>query len=191
MRLIDISHELLSAPLYPGDPPAETRQTLSRARGDDCNCTQITTSVHKGTHTDAPCHFTDSPVSIADMPLEHYIGECLVVSYPGQTVGDAWLRELDTQGCSILLVKGFAFFSENAGPILREKGIITLGTDALSVGPVGGEKPPHQSILGEGIAIIEALKLEGVEPGRYFLSAAPVKIAGSDGAPVRAVLIAP
>ena len=64
MRLIDISHELLSAPLYPGDPPAETRQTLSRARGDDCNCTQITTSVHKGTHTDAPCHFTDSPVSI-------------------------------------------------------------------------------------------------------------------------------
>ena len=67
----------------------------------------------------------------------------------------------------------------------------TLGTDALSVGPVGGEKPPHQSILGEGIAIIETLKLEGVEPGRYFLSAAPVKIAGSDGAPVRAVLIAP
>ena len=77
--------------------------------------------------------------------------------------------------------------------IYRELGgeLITLGTDALSVGPVGGEKPPHQSILGEGIAIIETLKLEGVEPGRYFLSAAPVKIAGSDGAPVRAVLIAP
>ena len=189
MRLIDISHELLSAPLYPGDPPAEVEKTLSRDRGDDCNCTKLSTSVHKGTHTDAPCHFTDLPVAIADMPLEHYFGDCLLVDYDGETVDDNWLRALDMQGCRILIVRGGAFFSANAGAILREKGVITLGTDALSVGPVGGEKPPHQSILAEKIAIIETLKLDGVAPGRYFLSAPPVKIAGSDGAPVRAVLI--
>jgi len=36
--------------------------------------------------------------------------------------------------------------------------------------------------------VIEGLDLRAVEPGRYYVACLPLKIAGSDGAPARALL---
>jgi len=49
----------------------------------------------------------------------------------------------------------------------------------------------HVTILGAGIAVIEGLDLSEVEPGDYELICLPLKIAGADGAPARAVLRKP
>jgi len=46
----------------------------------------------------------------------------------------------------------------------------------------------HHALARAGIAIIESLDLSGVAPGIYSFAALPLKIAGADGAPVRAVL---
>jgi arylformamidase len=46
----------------------------------------------------------------------------------------------------------------------------------------------HHALAGAGIAIVESLNLSGVAPGIYNFAALPLKIAGGDGAPVRAVL---
>ena len=65
-----------------------------------------------------------------------------------------------------------------------------VGTDAQSVGCPGDQVCPHRALLRENIAVLEGLNLEEAAPGNYFLIAPPVKIAGRDGAPVRAVLAA-
>ena len=59
----------------------------------------------------------------------------------------------------------------------------------MSVGLKEDEKNPHLAFLENDIAILENLYLDEVKAGRYFLFAAPVKIAGTEGAPVRAILI--
>lgn len=59
----------------------------------------------------------------------------------------------------------------------------------MSVGSPEDQTEPHKALLGENVAILESLNLDSVKPGRYFLIAPPVKIAGVDAAPVRAVLI--
>ncbi len=47
----------------------------------------------------------------------------------------------------------------------------------------------HRTRLAAGIVIVEGLNLQGVRPGSYQLICLPLKLAGSDGAPARAVLI--
>lgn len=39
------------------------------------------------------------------------------------------------------------------------------------------------------MVLLEGLDLSGVEEGIYFLMAAPLKIDGADGSPVRAILL--
>ena len=41
------------------------------------------------------------------------------------------------------------------------------------------------------VVLLEGIVLQHVQEGRYFLSAAPLNLAGCDGAPCRAVLIKP
>lgn len=43
--------------------------------------------------------------------------------------------------------------------------------------------------MSNGILIVEGLQLKDVEEGEYLLCVLPLKIAGSDGAPARAILI--
>ena len=47
----------------------------------------------------------------------------------------------------------------------------------------------HKILLSSGIALLEGILLTNVPEGRYFLSAAPLNLAGADGAPCRAYLI--
>ena len=59
----------------------------------------------------------------------------------------------------------------------------------MSIGGSEDQTSPHRALLGDGVAVLENLNLNNVKAGRYFLIAPPVKIAGVDAAPVRAVLI--
>jgi arylformamidase len=46
----------------------------------------------------------------------------------------------------------------------------------------------HHALAEAGIAIMESLDLASVDEGKYHLAALPLKILGSDAAPVRAIL---
>jgi arylformamidase len=46
----------------------------------------------------------------------------------------------------------------------------------------------HRALLDAGICIIEGLDLSNIEPGDYELLCLPLRLAGADGAPARAVL---
>ena len=95
------------------------------------------------------------------------------------------------QKCERLLIKGGgkAYFHSSAAEELADIGLKLIGTDSLSVGTKGDQTAPHKAFLGAGICVLEGLDLSEVSPGSYYLFAAPVKLGGLEGAPVRAVLI--
>ena len=64
-----------------------------------------------------------------------------------------------------------------------------VGVDYLSVGGFRADGvETHQALLRAGIWVIEGLNLRPVRPGRVQLVCLPLKIAGGDGAPARALV---
>lgn len=194
MKIYDISRELLSAPLYPGtEEPQLIPLTRIGENGSSYNLSDLAFGAHVATHCDACFHFVADGDDIAHMPLEHYIGPCYVMEVPEKSlISDSYVREHLPEGVTRLLIKsgGESYLSNEAADYIHACGIITVGTDSWSVSPLDNESRIHRVFLGNGIAIIEQLDLSGVPAGFYTLCAAPVKIAGADGAPCRALLFA-
>ena len=83
-----------------------------------------------------------------------------------------------------------AFSAEGARWLSQRNGIKCVGIDYLSVQLYGDTSPEtHQVMLKEGIVLIEGLDLSGASPGDYNLYCLPLKLAGAEGAPARAVLV--
>ena len=194
MKYYDITRELLSSPVYPGDREPELETVFDMHEGADFNLRSLSCSLHAGTHCDAFLHFCRNGRDIASMPLEHFFGPCLVLSVQeGGLITEEDLRDRLPEGTMRLLLKsgGTSFLAPSGAAFLLHRGILTLGTDASSVAPPDNEAGIHVPLLSGGVALIESLWLEEVPDGEYFLSAAPLKIRGAEGAPCRAVLFVP
>ncbi len=191
MLIIDITKEMLSSPVYPGSNAAKLEQIKSVSKGDMYNLSHFSSDVHYSTHADAPLHFFSDSCDIASMPLEHYIGDCYVINVDEGLLTENYLMPKVPKGAKIILLKtnGKSYLSDGCAKALADIGIMTIGTDALSVASYDNEYNIHTILLGEKIAILESLDLSNAVQEKYFLSAAPLKIKGSDGAFVRAVLI--
>lgn len=190
LRLIDISKELSSAKVYPGDPAPQLEIFRSIGDGDACNMARLTSVLHAGTHADAPLHFFPRGMDIASLPLEPFIGECTVLEVKEEVITGSYVNAHFPKVERLLLKSGGkAYFDRTGAEEAAYLGIKLIGTDAGSIGSPADEIGPHRALLGENVAILEHLDLSAVAPGRYFLLAQPVKIAGVDGAPVRAVLM--
>ena len=88
--LIDISQELFSCNVFPGDPSPEGKQLLSVAKGDVCNLTFFSMCAHNGTHIDAPFHFLNDGKTVDEIGLEPFAGDCYVSRHEGDvTAPDA------------------------------------------------------------------------------------------------------
>jgi arylformamidase len=171
--------------------------------GDSNNSSSVHTSVHAGTHVDAPFHFVPDGMTIESLPLEIFIGPARVCAVDagshitGQDVESAQLagetRVLFKTRNSNLLKKGeydaaFAPFSVDAAEALVKLGVKLVGLDYLSAAAADEQVPVHRAFLDHGVILLEGVELSEVPPGRYELFCPPVKLAGSDGAPCRAVL---
>ena len=190
MKIYDITRTLQEAPVYPGDaPPQVTRQPGAPGAPDVFS---LTMGLHSGTHADAFSHFLPGGESIEQMPLERYCGPCRVLRVPenGLIRVDGLRGRLGGARRVALMSGGSAFLCEEAAEYLAACGVKTVLTDAVSVAPQSNEAAVHKILMRAGIAIIENADLSGVAEGDYMLFAFPMKIAGSDGAPVRAVLAA-
>ncbi|MFL6542052.1 MAG: arylformamidase, partial [Chthoniobacterales bacterium] len=72
---------------------------------------------------------------------------------------------------------------------LKARGVKLLGFDVPSVDEITSKDLPNHHALGAaGIGIVESLDLSRVSAGVYQLIALPLKIAGADGSPIRAIL---
>jgi len=86
-------------------------------------------------------------------------------------------------------MKKFVHLSIEAAKFLSERKVQTIGIDYLSIGGYGGNVVQvHDIILKAGIWVIEGLNLSKIVSGNYELNCLPIKIAGADGAPARALI---
>src|SRR5260370_36976308 len=85
--------------------------------------------------------------------------------------------------------KHFVYIQQDAARYLASRRVRTVGVDYLSVGGFEiDSRETHEALLEAGVWIIEGLDLGAVEPGMDDLVCLPLKIAGSDGAPARAIV---
>lgn len=192
MRIIDISRELFSSPVYPGDPSPSFERLRRLDHGDGCNLSAFYSGSHSATHLDAPLHFVDGGDTIDAFPLERFCGPCTVVRAQGIVTG-ADIDRIAPRCRRMLLLKGEgqAFLSQSAAFALAQEGFTLVGTDAQSIAAYGDETAPHEELLGAGVLLLEGLDLSRAEPGEYTLAAFPLYVKGLEAALTRAVLIAP
>lgn len=191
--IYDISQEVFSSTVFPGDPSPVGKRMQSIDAGDVCNLTELTMCAHNGTHVDAPYHFIDEGKTIDEMPLDAFVGDCYVVHHTGDvTREDAEnILEKATANCAgkRILIGGKATVTAEAARVFADAKIKLIGNESQTVGPENAPKEVHMILLGEEIVLLEGIVLKDVPEGKYLLNAAPLNLGGCDGAPCRAILI--
>ena len=209
MTIYDISLTISpDLPTWPGDPALKLEQIASMDKGADANVTHISAAVHLGTHVDAPHHFLNDGRTVEQLPLSVLTGPCYVMQLPDGveaiTAEVLERMELTFDFKRILFgtsnshwwAKGetkfqtdFVAITEDGAEWLVNRGVQLVGVDYLSVAPYSDSAPTHTVLLNAGVVIVEGLNLSQIPRGFYDLYCLPLKIADSDGAPARAILI--
>ena len=83
MKVFDISQEVFSCNVFPGDPSPEREIKLSISEGAVCNLTAFNMCAHNGTHVDAPYHFINEGKTIDQVDLDRFIGYAYVFEHEG------------------------------------------------------------------------------------------------------------
>ncbi len=201
--LYDISPAIGPAlAVWPGDTPPRREVLLDMARGDNITLSTLHATVHLGAHADAPSHYARTGPGIDERGLRYYLGPCQVVRVPAERGGRVSERDLGTPiGEERVLIatgtfpdptlfnRDFAALEPALVDALAARGVLLVGIDTPSVDPFDSKDlPAHNAFLRHDMAILEGLVLERVPEGRYELIALPLRLAGFDASPVRAVL---
>ena len=190
MKLYDISQEVFSCAVYPGDPKPEKLTLSSTAAGDLYNLTAFSICAHNGTHVDAPFHFLGDGKTLEQMDLSIFVGDCFVARHTGDvTAADAQSILEKAKGIPRILIAGNVTVTAEAARVFAAAGLCLLGNEGQFAGPEKAPMEVHKTLLSRNIALLEGIVLTDVPGGRYFLSAAPLNLAGADGAPCRAFLV--
>src|SRR5262249_23237745 len=159
-------------------------------------------TVHLGAHADAPSHYGRDAPAIHERQLDYYLGPCQVVRLsvtPGSRLAADLFRER-VAAPRVLLATGtypdpeqfredFASLSPELVDWFQARGVKLVGIDTPSVDPFDSKDlPAHRRFLKYDMAILEGLVLQDVPEGIYELIALPLKLAGFDASPVRAIL---
>lgn len=190
MKLYDISQEIFSCKVYPGDPKPEKQILCATEKGDLYNLTAFSMCAHNGTHIDVPFHFLNDGKTVEQLDLSTFVGDCYVTRHSGDvTSADAAAILQKAKGTLRILIAGPTTVTAEAAEVFADSGICLLGNESQTVGPENAPMQVHKTLLEKNIALLEGIVLTDVTEGRYFLNAAPLNLAGADGAPCRAYLM--
>jgi arylformamidase len=201
--LWDISPTISGAlPVWPGDTRFEASATWEIGGGCPVHVSRMSMTTHLGAHTDAPSHYDPAGLAIDAVGLAPYIGPCRVIHCIGAPLVDVAdiASFLDGVPPRVLLRTyasapqrewdpAFAAVSPDAIALLASKGVILIGTDTASLDPQDSKTlDAHNAVRTNRMAILEGVVLDDVPAGDYELIALPLKLAGMDASPVRAIL---
>jgi arylformamidase len=194
--------------VYPGNPPIAITAQQAISQGAGANVSRIDFGSHSGTHVDAPKHFFDDGAGVDSLPLEVLIGPARLIAFGDEvkSVGEADLRKRDLDGVERLLIRtrnsawlasgssefhpDYTYVAPDGAAYLAGLGVKLVGVDYLSVEQFhSGHHRTHRTLLQREIVIVEGLSLSQPPPGDYELYCLPLKLAGLDGGPARAVLV--
>lgn len=191
--VIDISQEILSCKVFPGDPAPSLERIRSMQDGELYNLSTFSMCAHNGTHVDAPFHFLREGKTIDQMALDAFVGDCYVACHEGDMTAEDAMRILEKAKAVAagerILIAGCATITSEAAKVFAQAKMKLIGNESQTVGPEDAPMEVHKILLSEQIVLLEGIVLTNVCEGKYLLSAAPLNLAGADGAPCRAVLI--
>lgn len=201
--IIDISPTVnAELPVWPRDTAFSASATWHL--GADCpvQVSRLTLSTHTGAHCDAPSHFTSDGATIDKVGLDAYVGPCRVIHCVGvdrvePAHIDAFLEKLPPR----VLIRtydqapqrtwdyDFPGVAPETIDLLASRGVRLIGIDTASLDPQASKTmDAHHRVHAHGMAILEGVVLNDVAAGDYELIALPLKLAGMDASPVRAIL---
>ena len=209
MRIYDITLTISpQMPVWPGDPGVALHRVSQIEKGDDFNVTRLEMGVHTGTHIDAPYHvLKGDTLTVEELPLKTLTGRAYVLNLPdvdlitAEILKDAEVpprtrrllfrtRNSDEWNARVTEFRSdFVAVSADGAQYLVDRGVKLVGVDYLSVAPYDNVLPTHQILLEAGVIVVEGLDLSQVTQGRYTLHCLPLKLAATDGAPARAILV--
>ena len=193
-------------PVWPGDPPPRQRWLQRLAAGDPSDLSEWVLGSHTGAHVDAPLHFIRGGPDLDQVPLTLLIGPCTVLDLTA-VPGDLGPRDLPFEVPERVLLKtrnsltdwprqafrtDYVGLTPEGAHYLVERGVRLVGADYLSIesfASVQAGAPVHRLLLRQDVVILEGLVLAEVSPGDYLLVALPLRLAASEAAPARVVLL--
>ncbi|MDG1417560.1 MAG: arylformamidase [Maricaulis sp.] len=203
-KLWDISQVLRpSLPVWPGDTSFALDETWTI--GPDCpvKVSKLSLSTHSGSHGDAPSHYDPAGADAASLDLDPYLGPCVLLTASG-TGPIVYPEDLDwsrLRGERRVLIRTYSLFPSDAWDDdfraidaatieqLSQAGCALIGIDSASLDPQTSKTmDAHHAVKAHDMRILEGLVFDGVPDGAYELIALPLKIAGADASPLRAVL---
>lgn len=207
MKIIDVSWPISKATTGYKDRSIVDIEEIKNFNRDGVRETAIHVSSHTGTHIDAPSHFLKEGKTIDEMPLTHFMGECVVLDMT--TCAERITRdclmahEKDIVENGIVLLRTtnsdlaatdkfsphFVYLEASGAMYLREKKIKAVGIDYLGIEHSQPGHPTHENLMQADVAIIEGLRLGYVSSGNYFFICLPLNVIGTEAAPARAILM--
>jgi arylformamidase len=196
---------------WPGQPETSFDALSCLHCGDTARVTMLHFSAHSGTHMDAPSHFLAEGIDVSRFPVHVGLGPVRVAAidtphevtpeqlhtYEARTrpleAGERLLLRTPNSDRGLWLQRPFDKDYRGIGPAaaryLAGKKLQLVGVDYLSVGPFySGNPQTHRALMGAGVWIIEGVDLRRITEGDYEMICLPLKIAGSDGSPIRVLL---
>jgi arylformamidase len=202
-RIYDLSPRITQRlAVWPGDTPP-TREVLADMKaGANLTLSTLRATVHLGAHADAPSHYGRDAAAIDERDLGLYLGPCQVVrvrvprgvrvpvsAVPDPLSAPRVLYATGTFPDPEIFNTDFAALEPALVDALHARGVRLVGIDTPSVDlHASKDLPAHGRFLAHDMAILEGIVLDGVPEGVYELIALPLRLAGFDASPVRAVL---
>jgi Predicted metal-dependent hydrolase len=190
-KFIDLTRAIEdSMAVYPGDTGTKLYEEKNLSR-DGYNAYRLETSMHVGTHIDAPMHLIKSEEFISEIPLENFIGNGCVIDVRGEHVIRLKVDyEEKIRNCDFIFLytgydekfgtedyfKHHPVVERDFAEFLVNKNIKVMGIDTPSP-----DKYPfkvHKTLFNNNIMIIENLmNLKELLDYEYFeIMALPLKI---------------
>lgn len=197
MEILDISRPIIENTRgFTAEPLTKFRLVADISANCPVRVSEITISSHAATHVDAPSHYSKYGQSIESLPLEPFIGPCVVIDVmhvmgkiTAQDIKDIKLAErvLIKVRCD---PKDFPYLTEDFIQYLAHNNVKLIGTSAISIDHYHSKDiPAHNACLKNNLYIIENLYLDNITPGLYTFIGLPLKFTSVDASPIRAVLI--
>lgn len=212
--LYDLSQPIANGIFHSKRYPPPTLSRLSTLADDGVNVTHASFAVHTGTHVDAPSHFLEDGESITDIPVDRFVGQGLLVTVdrgPREEIPLDDLRQAlrtagpdtmlclrtgwDTRFTEAEVYRQYPHLSLDAAKALVDVGIRMIALDTPSPDlpeggrPAGFDWPVHRILMRGDVLITEQLSGLGqlADVREFRLSAIPIALTGSDGAPARVI----
>jgi kynurenine formamidase len=212
MEIIDLTRPIIDGMYHFSGDPIPRIKTFSTIEDKGWALTEFTLGSHSGTHVDAPSHKISTGTTIDKVPLEKFFGEAIVFDLthkkPSEAITAKDLEEASSGRVKpsdiVLILTGMAvhwgkskylteypYLTEDAAKWLVNSKVKLVGIDWLTIEKFGSKKGlAHHTLLSKEILIVENLiNLDKIKDERVLFACFPLKLAGRDGAPARAIAI--